>query len=147
MVLKMKSARIVAAVLLCTVECSEPQKAPSLLRARFPQQAAAVLEREGSFDAVAGGFVAAHDRADAQGAEVQVLDGAGRARLMVRAPAAFDESGKSVPVRLRAVGADTLELYVDCDGLVLADPSWSSVGSMTVARARPSVTPLRNGKV
>lgn len=85
--------------------------------------------------------------ARASGDIVELLDDQGRARLRVKAPSAYEESGRSVPVRLEASGA-RIELFVDAGGkAVLVDPAWGKTGSLAVPRTQGTSVLLPSGKV
>ncbi|XXT20681.1 kelch repeat-containing protein [Sorangium sp. So ce429] len=82
-----------------------------------------------------------------QGDAVEVVDGAGAARLRVTAPAAYASGGRPVAPWLEVRGAK-IELWVDADGeAVLVDPVWAPAGTMSAARASHTATKLGNGKV
>lgn len=102
----------------------------------------------------ADGLVAAWDVDGAslrqRGGAVELVDGAGAARVLVTAPAAFDEAGRPLRAALEARGA-RLELHVaPTAGAVLADPAWAPLFSaemMEVPRADHVAVPLPDGRV
>lgn len=79
---------------------------------------------------------------------IEILDGDGTPRVRVTAPAAWAEGGREVRASLSARGQHRIELVVDGGGApVLADPSWSSTGTMHVQRGYHGSMLLANGKV
>jgi MYXO-CTERM domain-containing protein len=80
------------------------------------------------------------------GDAVEIADDGSVARVVVRAPAAYDAAGRPVGVRLAVNGA-TIALRVDAAGeAVLVDPSWVATTSMITARAMHAAVLLNNGK-
>lgn len=79
---------------------------------------------------------------------VEVLDEAGIAHFRMRAPVAYGEGEREIPVRIEVRDA-RIDFYVDANeqGSVLVAPEWTGTGSMTTPRVHHSVTLLANGKV
>ncbi len=91
---------------------------------------------------VEGGRLVQHGRS------IDVYDDADLPRATLSPLVAFDSTGRSIGVRLRAQGSKiTLGLDERVDGPVLVDPSWVQAGAMGVGRGAFSLTELADGRV
>jgi hypothetical protein len=101
-------------------------------------------------EAATGGALAAWEVEGAslrqRGAAVDVVDGAGVARIHVTAPRAFGAGGRPLDARLTARGA-RIELAVEPTAdAVLVDPAWAAVPPMSTTRLGPPSVLLPDGK-
>jgi N-acetylneuraminic acid mutarotase len=78
---------------------------------------------------------------------VELVDGDGMPRIVVKAPVAYGARGRSIEASLQVHGKQ-IELRADADGeAVLIDPTWFAAAAMSSARGQHTSTLLQDGRI